>query len=492
MILAIKPTFIPALAEILVSLGAIKILLVGLFKKNNTLNWCFYLAIGTLMAGLLALYSQPGGLQITFNGLFVNDAFTIVMRMIVLIAGLVVLTLSRLTIVQEEINKFEYPVLLLLALVGMMVMISANDLLSLFMGIELQSLSLYILVAMRRNSLKSSEAALKYFVLGALSTGILLYGCSLIYGFTGLTNFEMLERFFKNQQLTQSLSIGPIIGMILVIIALGFKIATAPFHSWVPDVYQGTPTSLTIFLATAPKITGLSVIMRVLLNPFGGVANLWQPLVILLAVLSMMIGAITALTQSNVKRLIAYSSIGHMGFILVGIITAAETGLNAAITYSIFYMLTTLLFFGGLLYLLRSGRPIKTIADLQGVGRSFPVISFVLGFSVLSMAGIPPLPGFLPKLIILMSAVSYGNYGLAVIAVIYSVIAAAYYLIILKALFFDKPPQTAPKGSVIYRKYDLSVNLTLIVLVLSLIISLLHPSPLLEVVHRATMALMYL
>ena len=492
MILAIKPTFMPALAEILVSLGAIKILLVGLFKKNNTLNWCFYLAIGTLIAALLALYSQPGELQITFNGLFVNDAYTIFMRMAVLMTGIVVLIFSRLTVVQEEINKFEYPALILLALVGMMVMISANDLLSLFMGIELQSLSLYILVAMRRNNSRSSEAALKYFILGALSTGILLYGCSLIYGFTGLTNFATLERFFKSQQLTQSLSIGPIIGMVLVIIALGFKIAAAPFHSWAPDVYQGTPTSLTTFLATAPKIAGLAVIMRVLINPFGGISSLWKPLVILLAVLSMVVGSLTALTQSNVKRLIAYSSIGHMGFALIGVVTATEMGLEAAITYSIFYLMTTLLFFGGLLYLLRNGRPIKTIADLHGIGRSFPIIAFLLGFVVLSMAGIPPLPGFLPKLMILIAAVSQGNYGLAVVGVIYSVIAAAYYLIILKALFFDKPIQIVARGSATYRKHDLIMNLVLAALVLGLTFSLLYPTPLLSIIHRATMALMYL
>lgn len=492
MILAIKPTFMPALAEILVSAGALKILLVGLFKKNNTLNWCFYLATGTVVAGLLALYSQPNGLQITFNGLFVNDAYTIVMRIVILMAGFVSLVLSRLTVAQEEINKFEYPVLLLLALAGMMVMISANDLLSLFIGIELQSLSLYILVAMQRTNPLSSEAALKYFVLGALSTGILLYGFSLIYGFTGLTNFETLERFFKNQHLTQTLSIGPIIGMVLVIIALGFKIATAPFHSWAPDVYQGTPTSLTLFLATAPKIAGLAVMMRMLTNPFGGVAHLWQPLLIFLAILSMGIGSLTALTQSNVKRFIAYSSIGHMGFILIGIVTATEMGLQAAITYSIFYVTTMLLFFGAFLYLLRNGRPIKTLADLHGIGRSFPVIAFLLGFVVLSMAGIPPLPGFFPKLMILMAAISQGNYTLALVGVIYSVVAAAYYLIVLKALFFDKPTQMVSKGAPPYRKHDLSINLVLAALVLGLTAWLVYPAPLLAMIHRATMALMYL
>ncbi|RZI45735.1 NADH-quinone oxidoreductase subunit N [Candidatus Finniella inopinata] len=492
MILAIKPTFMPALAEILVSLGALKILMVGLFKKNNTLNWCFFLAITTLVVSLLALYSQPAGLQITFNGMFVNDSYTIFTRMAILITGIVILILSRLTAVQEEINKFEYPALLLLALAGMMVMISANDLLSLFMGIELQSLSLYVLVALRRTDPKSSEAALKYFILGALSTGIFLYGCSLIYGFTGLTNFQTLESFFQNQQLTQGISIGLVVGMVLVIISLGFKIATAPFHLWAPDVYQGTPTSITMLLATAPKIAGVAIMMRILMNPFAGLINLWRPLVIVLAVLSMTVGSLTALTQSNIKRLLAYSSIGHMGFILIGVIAANQTGVNASITYSIFYLMATLLFFGGLSYLLRNGKQVETIRDLNGIGRSFPVIACLLGFAVLSMAGIPPLPGFLPKLMILMAAVSHGNYALAIFAAIYSVVAAAYYLIILKALFFDKPQQTTSREMSIYRKYDLSMNLVLASLVVALLVSLLYPMPLLNIIHRATISLMYL
>jgi NADH-quinone oxidoreductase subunit N len=492
MIASTKPIFMPALAEIFLSIGAIKVLLIGLFVKKNTLRWCVNASVLVLVAALFTLYSQPKGLQITFNGLFISDAFSILMRMAILITGGLVLLLTRFTAVQEELNHYEYPVLLLLALTGMMVMLSAHDLLSLFMGIELQSLSLYILVAMRRKNSESNEAALKYFVLGALSTGILLYGCSLVYGYTGLTNFEMLERFFKTQNSVQRLAIVPIIGMVLIVVALGFKIALAPLHSWAPDVYQGTPTSLTTFLATAPKITGLAVLMRVLISPFGGMVSIWQPLLILLSVLSMMVGSLTALTQVNVKRIIAYSSIGHMGFASIGILTLSEIGLNAAILYSIFYLLMTLLFFGSLLYLLRHGRSIEKLSDLQGLGQFHPKIAFLMGFTLLSMAGIPPLPGFIPKLVILRAVIANGSYWLAIIAVIYSVIAAAYYLLILKAIFLDKPLKAINHSTPAYRKNNLILNLVLSALLIVLVSLLIYPLPLLNTVHEATMALMYL
>lgn len=492
MILATQPVFMPALAEIFVSVGAIKVLLLGLLSKKNSVRWCFNYAVITLLAAALALFSQPLGLQITFNGLFTSDAFSITMKMVVVLTGAVVLILTRLTAIHEGLNHFEYPALVLFAIVGMMIMISAHDLISLFMGLELQSLSLYILVGMRRKNSESSEAALKYFILGALSTGILLYGCSLIYGFTALTNFEMLERFFKNQPLTQNLPIGPIIGMVFIIIALGFKIATAPFHLWVPDVYQGTSTSLTTFLVTAPKAAGLAVFMKILMNPFGGLAAIWQPLLIILAVSSMAIGCLSALTQTNLKRLLAYSSIGHIGFSLIGILVANKMGLEATLIYNIFYLLAMLLFFGAVLSLQRQGKLIENLADLKGINRMYPGVSFLLGFTLFSLAGLPPLPGFIPKLLVLRAAVTSGYYILSIFAVIYSLICAAYYLLIIKAMFLEGTAQGDVLVTPAYRKRDLSMILVLLGVTIALTVLLVYPNFLLDIVYQAIVALLYL
>ena len=482
----------PALAEILLGVGSLKVLLIGLFVKKNTLRWCYNSAGLVLIAAIISVYSQPLGLQITFEGLFISDAFSILMRMVILLSGGAVIVLGRLASSQEGLDYFELPVLLLLSITGMMVMVSAHDLMSLFVGIELNSLSIYILTAMRSKNPESSKAALKYFVLGSLSTGIFLYGCSLVYGFTGLTNFEMIERFFKTSDtLAQGLTLGLTVGIVFIIIGLSFKLALAPFHLWLPDIYQGTPTSITTFLATAPKISGIAVLIRILLGPFIGTINTWQPLIIGMAVLSMFIGSIAALTQPYLKKVIAYSSIGHMGFMIIGVATSTELGLEASITYSIFYLLMVLLFFSSLLYLFRQGIVIDKTVDLRGIRRSYPGIAFLLGFTLFSMAGIPPLPGFVPKFFILRAAVAQGNYVIAILLAIYSVIAAAYYLVILKTIFLDDNIEASNQGSSFCNKPNLGLILILFILIVGLIFLMVCPNSFLGFVHQAAMAVMY-
>ncbi|NBT85131.1 MAG: NADH-quinone oxidoreductase subunit N [Alphaproteobacteria bacterium] len=491
MIASTIPVLMPAVPEIFLMVVAFALLIGSLVKSKNVFRWSFLIAKVSLLIAAILLWMQPSVLQITFNGLFINDDFTIAIKLLLILGGIVVLILTSHSQPTEGLQVSEYPILILLAILGMMFMISAADLLSMFMGIELQSLSIYILVAMRRKNSGSSEAALKYFILGALSTGILLYGCSLIYGFTGTTNFDVLDRFFKNISKFDIHFIGPCIGLILIISALAFKISAAPFHMWAPDVYQGAPTAITAFLATVPKVAAFALLMRVLIHPFGGLSPIWYSVIAILAIISMLWGAIAALTQKNIKRFIAYSSIGHIGFALIGITLANESGLKASLIYLIFYMLMTIGLFGGLLYLEQKGKDIYSLSDLNGLGREYPFIAFLLGFILFSMAGIPPLPGLLPKLLVLRVAVNHNSYALSIFAVIYSVIAAAYYLIIIKAIFLDKPVGLELRSVTGSRKNNLPVTLVLTGIVAILIGLLIFPDAILKWAGKASTALAY-
>ena len=492
MITSTIPVLMPAVPEIFLMVMAFVLLMGSLIQSKHIFRWSFLIAKISLLIAAILLWMQPSALQITFNGLFINDDFTIAIKFLLLLGGIIVLILTSHSQPTEGLQTPEYPILILLAILGMMFMVSAADLLSMFMGIELQSLSIYILVAMRRKNSGSSEAALKYFILGALSTGILLYGCSLIYGFTGTTNFDVLDRFFKNVSKFDIHFIGPCIGLILIVSALAFKISAAPFHMWAPDVYQGAPTAITAFLATVPKVAAFALLMHVLIHPFGGLFPLWYSMIAILAVISMLWGGIAALTQKNIKRLIAYSSVGHMGFALIGITIANESGLKASLVYLVFYMFMTVGFFGGLLYMEQKGRELHTLSDFNGLGREHPLIAFLLGFILFSMAGIPPLPGLLPKLLVLRVAVNHNSYMLAVFAVIYSVIAAAYYLIIIKAIFLDKPSSLALRSATGSRKNNLPVALVLTGIVVILIGFLIFPDGILRWASKASTALAYL
>lgn len=492
MIASTVPVLMPAIPEIFLMVTAFSLLIGSLIQSKHVFRWSFLIAETALLISAILLWIQPSTLQITFNGLFINDDFTIAVKFLLLLGGAVVLILTKYSQPAEGLQIPEYPILILLAILGMMVMISAADLLSMFMGIELQSLSIYILVAMRRKNSTSSEAALKYFILGALSTGILLYGCSLIYGFTGTTHFAVLDRFFKNVSRFDIHFIGPCIGLILIISSIAFKISAAPFHMWAPDVYQGSPTAITTFLATVPKVAAFALLMHVLIHPFGGLLPLWYTIIAILAVISMLWGSIAALVQKNVKRLIAYSSIGHLGFALIGITIANESGLKASLVYIVFYMLMTIGFFGCLLYMEQKGRDLNSLPDFNGLGREHPIIAFSLGFILFSMAGIPPLPGFLPKLLVLRVAVNHNSYMLAVFAIIYSVISVAYYLLIIKAIFLDKPIGLISKNLTGTRKVNLPIALVLMGIIFTLISFLIFPDAILKWASKATTALAYL
>lgn len=492
MIASTVPVLMPAMPEILLMVIASILLIGSLIQSKHVFRWSFLVAEFALIIAAILLWIQPSTLKITFNGLFINDDFTIAIKFLLLLGGVVVLILTKYSQPAEGLQIPEYPILILLAILGMMVMVSAADLLSMFMGIELQSLSVYILVAMRRKSSASSEAALKYFILGALSTGILLYGCSLIYGFTGTTHFAVLERFFKNVSRFDIHFIGPCVGLILIVSALAFKISAAPFHMWAPDVYQGSPTTITTFLATVPKVAAFALLMHVLIHPFGGLLPLWYTIISALAVISMLWGGIAALAQKNLKRLIAYSSIGHFGFALIGITIANESGLKASLVYIVFYMLMTMGFFGCLLYMEQKGRDLNVLSDFNGLGREHPIIAFSLGFILFSMAGIPPLPGFLSKLLVLRVAVNHNSYMLAVFAVLYSVISAAYYLLIVKAIFLDKPAGAIARHVTGSRKVNLPITLVLMGIICTLMALLIFPDAILKWSSKATTALAYL
>ncbi len=492
MITSTIPDFMLAWPEILVAVVACGLLMAGLISNKNVFRWSLYCTNAILLAIPLFLWLQPKAVQqFTFNGFFVSDPFTISVKSLILLSGALVLILSRQSLARENLNVVEYPVLFLWAILGMMIMVSAHDLLVMFVGVELQSLCLYILVAMRRHNSHSSEAALKYFILGALSTGVMLYGCSLVYGFTGTTHFEALGRFFMNSPHLDEKMFGPFCGIIFIIAALAFKVSVAPFHMWTPDVYQGSPTPVVAFLATAPKVAGIALLMRILIIPFGGLSSLWYWMLLGLAILSMAWGAIAALAQQNIKRLIAYSSIGHMGFVLIGVTVASESGLMASLTYLVFYSLMTIGFFGGLLYIEQKNKQeIQTLSDLNGIGRHYPGIAFLMGFMVFSMAGIPPLPGFIPKILILRSAINHNAYLLAVSGVIYSVIACAYYLLIIKALFIDKLSRTATV-SLGHKKIYFPLTLVLFGLIFLLVYLFVHPDVLFQWTREAATSLVY-
>lgn len=491
MISAIIPSFWPALGEIIILAGAIFLLGLGLLVKKQPVRLCFYGAEIVVFVALIVVFMQSREHTLSFNGFFMTDSFAILSKTIILLSTLACLFLTRFAVTNAEFSRPEYPVLILFSVLGMMTMVSANDLLALFMGAELQALSLYILVAMRRHQANSTESALKYFILGALSTGIFLYGCSLVYGFSGTTNFKILEHLFKAPT-EKAHAFQCVVGVFLIIASLGFKLSLAPLHMWVPDVYQGSPTSLVVFLATAPKLAAFSVLTRLLVEPFGGLQSRWQIVLQILASLSMIWGALGVLSQQNIKRFMAYSSIGHMGFVMIGLSTLSEMSVKGSMVYMIFYVLMTLGFFGALLYMARHGKNVQMLSDLNGLGRTYPAIAFLLGFMIFSMAGIPPLPGFLPKLFVFRAAINHNAYFLCCVAVAYSVLAAAYYLVMVKAIFMDAPQPVQSKQVIAgHNRTFASMFVVLLLIVLTLTYFLISPDLLLKQVSHAITEMVY-
>lgn len=423
------------LPEIVLALVAMGLLMVGAFRRGDSANFVTLGALlGLAIAALLVIFGG-GGRTTAFGGTFVVDTFARVMKVLILFGSAAAITLSVHFMKQAKIEKFEYPILILLATVGMMMMVSANDLISLYMGLELQSLALYVVAAIDRDNARSSEAGLKYFVLGALSSGMLLYGASLIYGFTGATGFPEIAAAVK----AGAGSLGVLFGIVFVIAGLAFKVSAVPFHMWTPDVYEGSPTPVTAFFSAAPKVAAMALFVRTMFAPFSGIIPDWQQILVFVSIASMVLGAFAAIGQTNIKRLLAYSSIGNMGFALVGLAAGSEEGVRGVVVYMMIYMIMTLGSFACVIAMARKGRQVEEISDLAGLARTDKLLAFVLAMLMFSLAGIPPLAGFFAKYFVFLAAIKANLVTLAVIGVIASVVGAYYYLRIVKIMYFDEP-----------------------------------------------------
>lgn len=427
-----------ALPEIVLSVIAMALLMFGVFKARVTYQMVSILAsLGILLVLVLVARGAGDYPQTAFNGSFIVDDFGRAMKFLILAGTDITLILSAAYFSRAGILKFEYPVLLLIATVGMMMMVSANDLISLYMGLELQSLALYVIAAIDRDNAKSSEAGLKYFVLGALASGMLLYGASLIYGMTGTTLFSGIAQSIETGQS----NLGITIGIVFVIAGLAFKVSAVPFHMWTPDVYEGSPTPVTAFFAAAPKVAAIGLFARVLVGPLHDLVSDWQQIIVFISIASMALGAFAAIGQRNIKRLLAYSSIGHMGYALVGLAAGNEDGIQGVVIYMLIYMLSTVGVFACVLAMRRDGKQMEDISELAGLARTNSWLAAVLAALMFSLAGIPPLAGFFGKLFVFMAAVRAELFVLAVIGVLASVVGAFYYIRIVKMMYFDEPQQ---------------------------------------------------
>lgn len=431
-------SYVIALPEITLVLGAMILLMLGVFRGRGASELISWLAIVLLVlaAGLVLIIPATG--KVAFDGAFIIDAFARFMKVLTLVGSAAVIFMSFDFMRHARLVKLEYPVLILLASVGMLMMISANDLIALYLGVELQSLALYVLAAFRTDSLRSSEAGLKYFVLGALSSGMLLYGCSLIYGFTGTTGFPGIADGIS----AAGPHLGIILGLVFFMAGLAFKVSAVPFHMWTPDVYEGAPTPVTAFFAAAPKVAAMAMFLRVILSAFPDITHQWQQIVVFISIASMVLGAFAAIGQTNIKRLMAYSSIGHMGFALVGLAAGGDaTGAQSVIIYLTIYLVMNLGVFACILAMRRSDGMVEDIDELAGLSRNSPMMAFLLAMLLFSLAGIPPLAGFFAKFYVFLAAIKAGLYTLAVIGVLSSVVGAYYYLRIIKIMYLDEPAE---------------------------------------------------
>ena len=433
----------PAMPEILLSIGALALLMYGVFVGEKSVGAVTWGAVAFVVVALVLVLSGPKAAS-GFGGAFVVDPFSTFMKVLALIGSAVAIVLSARPAATDRYARFEYPVLLVLATVGMMAMISANDLISLYLGLELQSLALYVVASIDRDNLKSTEAGLKYFVLGALSSGMLLYGASLLYGFTGHTGFPEIAAHLK----AHGVSVGLVFGLVFLLAGLAFKISAVPFHMWTPDVYEGAPTPVTAFFAGAPKIAAFALVIRVVAEALGPAGHNWQQIIVFIAFASMALGAFAGIGQTNIKRLMAYSSIGHMGYALVGLAAGTAQGIAGVSIYLAIYLVTTLGTFALILSMRRDGKAVEDISDLAGLSRSQPLAAFGLSMLLFSLAGIPPLAGFFGKLYVFMAAVEAKLYMLAVLGVLASVVGAFYYIRIIKVIYFDEPAVALDRPSI--------------------------------------------
>ncbi|WP_420964209.1 NADH-quinone oxidoreductase subunit NuoN [Bradyrhizobium sp. B120] len=423
----------PVLPELVLAVGAMVLLMIGAYRGQGTTRLITTLAVCLLvLTGVLELW-LPAGKLVTFGGSFIVDDFARFLKILALIASAATLILSTEYLSQPSTRNFEFSILVLLSTLGMMVLISAGDLISLYLGLELMSLALYVVAASQRDNAKSSEAGLKYFVLGALSSGMLLYGASLIYGFTGTVSFAGIAAAATTG------SIGIVFGLVFLLAGLCFKVSAVPFHMWTPDVYEGAPTPVTAFFASAPKVAALAVFTRATLTAFPGIVTQWQQILVFVAIASMALGSFAAIGQSNIKRLMAYSSIGHMGFALVGLASGTVEGAQGVLIYIAIYVAMTLGTFSIILAMKRNGQALEQISDFAGLSRTNPLIAFVFAMLLFSLAGVPPLAGFFGKWYVFVAAIKANLFTLAVIGVLTSVVGAFYYLSIVKVMYFDQP-----------------------------------------------------
>lgn len=426
-----------ALPEIIMAVWAMALLMLGVFQGDKSYNQISNLTIlGFIVCAIVMLVNVGGERQVAFGGMFISDAFAVFMKTLVYAGGAVVLLISGTYLKDHKIARFEFPILVMLASLGMLLMISANSLMSLYVGLELQSLSLYVLAAMNRDRTRSTEAGLKYFLLGALSSGMLLYGISLIYGFTGTVDFDLLAQVLKAEG---AANIGAVVGLVFMLAGLAFKVSAVPFHMWTPDVYEGSPTPVTAFFAAAPKVAALALFIRVMIGAFPGLEHEWQQVVIFISIASMLVGAFIALVQTNIKRLLAYSSIGHIGYALVGLAAASPAGVESVLIYIAIYLTMTLGTFASVLTMRRSEGMVENISDLAGLSRNNLPMAVALAIFMFSLAGIPLLAGFWGKWYVFLAAVQAGLWPVALIGLLASVVSAFYYLRVVKIMFFDEP-----------------------------------------------------
>ena len=417
--------------EIFLSLSILTILMLGVFIKKS-FNLVFNLSSLIIIITIAIILNNTNNTEKVFLDSFVRDEFSNFFKILILISSLFVLNSSKNFIIDNKLNKFEYPIIVLISILGMFFMVSSNDLILFYLGLELQSLSLYILAAIDRDNLRSSESGIKYFVLSALSSGLLLYGCSLLYGFTGSTNFEVIS----NELIKQNT--GAVFAMVFILVGLAFKISAVPFHMWTPDVYEGSPTSITSYFAAVPKVAGLAVLIKFMYIPFSNILLEWQTIIIFISIASMILGAVAAIGQKNLKRLLAYSSIGHMGYALAGIATGAVSGYKSSIVYITIYVVMNIGIFSCLYLMKKDGVYKEKISDLSGISKKHPLLAIAFLILLFSLAGIPPLGGFFAKFYVFSSVLEHEMYTLAIIGLLTTVISAFYYLKIIKTIYFEE------------------------------------------------------
>jgi len=481
------PNIVPALPELFLAGVIMLLLMFGVFQKGGlsdndeaTFRIVSMLSIVSLILAVFLLVPVAGARVVTFAGMFVTDQFAVFCKALVLIAAALGIIVSRDFMERHNVARFEFPILIVFAALGMLLMISANDLISLYVGLEMQSLSLYVMAAVQRDDNRATEAGLKYFVLGAVASGLLLYGSSLVYGFAGTTSFDALATLFAGGH---EVSTGLVIGIVFILAGLSFKVSAVPFHMWTPDVYEGAPTPVTAFFAVAPKIAALALLLRVMIGPFGDLLVHWQQIIIVISVLSMALGALAAINQRNIKRLMAYSSIGHVGYALVGLAAGTEQGVKGVLIYLTIYLVMNVGTFAVILCMRRGGRMVEGIEDLAGLGKTNPLLAATLVVFMFSLAGIPPLAGFFGKLYVFLAAIEAQLYALAIIGVIASVIGAFYYLRIIKVMYFDEAVDhfDAPIG----REMTFVIGVTSIIVIMFFV----YPAPILSSAAAAAAAL---